>query len=54
MNDEETSRPIREAIEQARERIDYALTRLKKPEEARCLRWRCTGCGYLKHFTVRT
>ena len=54
MEDDETRRPIREALELARERLDYAIARLKQSEEVRCLRWRCTGCGYLKHFTRPT
>ena len=54
MADEETLRPIREAIEQARVHIDSALRRLQPLEETRYLRWRCSGCGYLKHFTRPT
>ncbi|MEO5754896.1 MAG: hypothetical protein ABIR38_09330 [Chthoniobacterales bacterium] len=51
MADEEVLGPIREVLEHARERLDYAIDRLKSTAEVRCLRWRCTGCGYLKHFT---
>jgi hypothetical protein len=51
MADEETLRPIREALERARERLDYAIGRLKSFEEVRCLRWRCIDCGYVKRFT---
>ena len=54
MADEEALRPVREAIEQARTHIDSALRRLQPLEENRCLRWRCSGCGYLKHFTRPT
>lgn len=50
-DESETFRPIREALEQARDRLDYALQRLGP---ASALRWRCTGCGYLKHFTRPT
>lgn len=53
MADEETLRPIREAIEQAGE-SSIALRRLQPLEETRGLRWRCSGCAYLKHFTRPT
>ena len=51
MYDEEALRPIREALEQVRERLDFALARLKSFDELRCMRWRCVDCGYIKHFT---
>ncbi len=47
----ERRKPIREALERARERVDYAIGRLKSFEEVRCLRWRCIDCGYVKKFT---
>jgi rubrerythrin len=49
--DEEALRPIRELLEKVRERVDYAIARLKSFEEVRCLRWRCVQCGYIKRFT---
>ncbi len=51
MYDEEAIKPIREVLEHARERLDFALARLKSYDEFRCMRWRCTDCGYIKHFT---
>ena len=45
MAEEEALRPIREALERARERVDYAINRLKSFEEIRSLRWRCIRCG---------
>ena len=47
----EALRPIREALEQVHERLGYAIERLKSFDEFRCMRWRCTECGYTKHFT---
>jgi hypothetical protein len=51
MVEEEALRPIREALERVRERVDYAISRLKSFEEIRSLRWRCTQCGRVKRFT---
>ena len=51
MAEEEALTPIREALERARERVDYAISRLKSFEEIRSLRWRCTQCGHVKRFT---
>jgi hypothetical protein len=51
MVEEEALRPIREALERVRERVDYAISRLKSFEEIRALRWRCTQCGHVKRFT---
>ena len=51
VDNEETLRPIREALERARERVDYAIGRLRSFEEVRSLRWRCGGCGFTKRFT---
>ncbi|MEO5719329.1 MAG: hypothetical protein ABIR29_12285 [Chthoniobacterales bacterium] len=49
---DETLRPIREALEQLHDRLGGIIARLRPREiETRHLRWRCTGCGYLKHFT---
>ncbi|MGI8956845.1 MAG: hypothetical protein ACR2II_08020 [Chthoniobacterales bacterium] len=44
-------RPIREALEQIHGRLGAIIARLPQSEEARYLRWRCKGCGHLKHFT---
>jgi hypothetical protein len=51
MYDQEALKPIREALEQVHERLGYAIQHLKKFDELRCMRWRCTDCGYIKHFT---
>lgn len=51
MYEEEALRPVRDALEEARKRLDYALSRLNSIEEPRCMRWRCVDCGYVKHFT---
>ncbi len=48
---EETLRPIRQALEQVHTRLGAIIANLQSREELRCLRWRCSGCGYLKHFT---
>lgn len=42
---------IRQALEQARDRLDFALRSLGQSPERQSMRWRCLGCGYLKHFT---
>ncbi|MBA3650505.1 MAG: hypothetical protein H0W66_03220 [Chthoniobacterales bacterium] len=49
--DDETLRPIREALEQVHARLGNIIAHLRPREEERYLGWRCTGCGYLKHFT---
>jgi rubrerythrin len=49
--EEETLRLFREALERARQRVDYAISRLKSFEKIRALRWRCTQCGHVKRFT---
>ncbi len=51
MLEPETLRPIRELLEHVRERVDYAINRLRSFEEPRSLRWRCTQCGHTKTFT---
>jgi rubrerythrin len=44
-------KPIRELLETIRERVDYAISRLKSFEEVRSLAWRCETCGHVKKFT---
>jgi rubrerythrin len=51
MVDEEILKPIREMLEQVRDRLDTAVTRLKSIEEVRCMRWRCAKCGFTIHYT---
>ena len=42
---------LREALEHARQQIDYVIGRLKTGEEARHRRWRCRRCEHIKCFT---
>jgi predicted Zn-ribbon and HTH transcriptional regulator len=51
MTEEPALKPLREALEQVRDRLDGIIARLRSREELRCLRWRCKSCGYMKHFT---
>jgi predicted Zn-ribbon and HTH transcriptional regulator len=51
MAEEPALKPLREALEQVRDRLDVIIARLRSREEIRCLRWRCTGCGHMKNFT---
>ncbi len=53
-DESEILRPIRQALELTRDRLDYALQRLGPASPPRALRWCCIGCGYLKHFTRPT
>jgi len=43
--------PLRQALEQVRDRLDTIIIRLKAREEPRYMRWRCTARGYVKRFT---
>ena len=52
----EPVKPLREVLEQARERLDEALRQLRSWDttaapEARSLRWRCRACRHIKFFT---
>jgi predicted Zn-ribbon and HTH transcriptional regulator len=50
--DEETAiEKTRRLLELVRERVDYAIGRLKTFEEVKALSWRCRKCGYTKKFT---
>jgi rubrerythrin len=52
MDDPEAAlKPIRELLETIRERVDYAISRLKSFEEVRSLGWQCDTCGHVKRFT---
>jgi hypothetical protein len=51
VDEEAALKPIRELLEKVRERVDYAIGRLKSFEEVRALAWRCRGCGFTKKFT---
>lgn len=50
MYQEEALRPIRDILEKVRCQLEEAMARLKSYDELRTLRWRCTECGYIKHF----
>jgi hypothetical protein len=54
MAEEPALKPLREAFEQVRDRLDSIIARLRAREEIRCLRWRCTACGHIKNFTLGT
>jgi len=49
----ETPDRIRQILEKIREETDQALALLNGAglAEERALGWKCTGCGYVKHFT---
>ena len=47
----ETSRHLTTILEKIRNDAEKALALLADAEEQRSLAWRCTGCGYIKHFT---
>jgi rubrerythrin len=50
--DEETAiEKTRRLLEHVRERVDYAIGRLKSFEEVKALSWRCQKCGHTKKFT---
>ena len=51
MDDEAALKPVRELLEKVRERVDYAIARLKAFEEVRALAWTCSKCGFTKKFT---
>ena len=51
MADDQLIVPLRQALEQVRDRLDTIIARLKLREEPRYMRWRCTACCHLKHFT---
>jgi len=51
MADDQLIVPVRQALEQVRDRLDTIIARLKAREAFRCMRWRCSTCGQIKHFT---
>jgi hypothetical protein len=51
MADEPALKPLRERLEQVRDRLDGIIARLRSREEVRCLRWSCNTCGHMKDFT---
>ena len=50
-NESEALRSLREALEQVHDRLGLIIARLSAREEPRYMRWRCTSCGHLRHFT---
>jgi Zn finger protein HypA/HybF involved in hydrogenase expression len=50
--DEKTPlKPIKAILQQIRERTDYALKQIEAMEQPKSVNWKCTSCGYTKHFT---
>lgn len=47
----ETQKRLRTILETIRENTQHALTLLGDAEDERSLRWQCTQCGHVKHFT---
>jgi hypothetical protein len=47
----ETSSTLRGILEKIRDDAQKALTLLGDAAEFRSLGWKCTACGYVKHFT---
>jgi predicted Zn-ribbon and HTH transcriptional regulator len=47
----ETPDRIRQILTRIREEADQALSLLSNVGYERALRWKCKGCGYIKHFT---
>ena len=48
---ETSPKTLKAILETIRERADYALMQLQDAEDNRAFRWKCKGCGYIKHFT---
>ena len=38
------------ALRSIRDQADLVLRKIDKPRPERSLAWKCTGCGYVKHF----
>ena len=51
MYDAEALKPLLQTLEEVHERLGSTIKQLKSYDEFRCMRWRCTDCGYIKHFT---
>ena len=47
----ETQKRLRTILETIRENAQQALALLGDAEDARSLRWKCTQCSHVKHFT---
>jgi predicted Zn-ribbon and HTH transcriptional regulator len=47
----ETSSHLRTILEKIRNDAEKAVALLTDTREQRALAWKCTGCGYIKHFT---
>jgi rubrerythrin len=39
------------ALTSIRDRADSALRTIEEPRRERSLAWKCSACGYIKHFT---
>jgi predicted Zn-ribbon and HTH transcriptional regulator len=47
----ETAHRLKTILERIREDTQQALSLLTDPGGERVLAWKCSGCGYIKHFT---
>ena len=43
--------PLRQVLEQVRDRLNALILRLKAREEPRFMRWRCLARGHIKNST---
>ena len=51
MYDAEAIKPLLKNLQEVHEQLGHTIKRLQSYDELRCMRWRCTDCGYIKHFT---
>lgn len=51
MYDAEALKPLLKNLQEVHEKLGHTIKRLQSCDEFRCMRWRCTECGYIKHFT---
>jgi rubrerythrin len=51
VDEEKALNETKRLLEIIRERIEYAIGRLKSFEEVKALAWRCCKCGHTKKFT---
>ena len=51
MAEDRRLKSIRELLEMVRERVDYAIGRLRSFEDTKALAWRCRKCRHMKKFT---
>ena len=46
-----TIKELLASLQDIRDKADAAIRRTQTATERRSLAWRCTACGYIKHFT---